>query len=198
MIVDILLLLAAYLIGSVPTGVLLARTAGVDPRQVGSGNIGATNVARSAGTRLGLFTLAGDAIKGALPVLLAPAVSDTPWVSAATGLAAIAGHLFSVFLRFRGGKGVATAAGAFLVLAPLATIASVAVFAATAYAFRLVSLASMAAAGALPLLAMALGTSSAVAVAAWVTAMAVIARHRENIRRIAAGREPRFGARGPA
>jgi glycerol-3-phosphate acyltransferase PlsY len=187
-------LLAAYLLGSIPTGVLLARTAGIDPRRAGSGNIGATNVARTAGGRLGLFTLVGDAVKGALAVALAHLASGTAWLPAAAGLAAVLGHLWPVFLRFQGGKGVATTLGVFLLLSPVAILASVLAFAITARSFRYVSLASMVAAVALALTSLLAAATSPVRVAAVVTSILILIRHRDNIRRLRAGTEPRIGA----
>jgi glycerol-3-phosphate acyltransferase PlsY len=187
-------LLAAYLLGSIPTGVLLARTAGIDPRRAGSGNIGATNVARTAGGRLGLFTLVGDALKGALAVALAHLASGTAWLPAAAGLAAVLGHLWPVFLRFQGGKGVATTLGVFLLLSPVAILASVLAFAITARSFRYVSLASMVAAVALALTSLLAAATSPVRVAAVVTSILILIRHRDNIRRLRAGTEPRIGA----
>jgi len=187
-------LLAAYLLGSIPTGVLLARSAGIDPRRTGSGNIGATNVARTAGGRLGLFTLVGDALKGALAVAVAHAASDAAWAPPAAGLAAILGHLWSVFLRFQGGKGVATTLGVFLFLSPLAILVSVLAFAITARTFRYVSLASMVAAVTLALACLLTVSSPSVRVAAVVTSILILIRHRDNIGRLRAGTEPRFGA----
>jgi len=187
-------LLTAYLLGSIPTGVLLARTAGIDPRRAGSGNIGATNVARTAGGRLGLFTLVGDALKGALAVALAHLASSTAWLPAAAGLAAVLGHLWSVFLRFQGGKGVATTLGVFLVLSPVAILASVLAFAVTARTFRYVSLASMVAAVTLALTSLLAAATSSVRVAAVVTSILILIRHRDNIRRLRAGTEPHIGA----
>ena len=187
-------LLAAYLLGSIPTGVLLARSAGIDPRRAGSGNIGATNVARTAGGRLGLFTLVGDALKGALAVAVAHASSDAAWAPAAAGLAAILGHLWSVFLRFQGGKGVATTLGVFLFLSPLAILVSVLAFAIAARTFRYVSLASMVAAVTLALACLLTVSSPSVRVAAVVTSILILIRHRDNIGRLRAGTEPRLGA----
>ena len=188
-----LVLLAAYVVGSIPTGVLLSRAVGIDPRRAGSGNIGATNVARTAGNRLGALTLLGDALKGALPVWLAHAAAPSSWLPAAVGVAAIGGHLWSCFLRFRGGKGVATTLGVFLVLAPAAVAVALAAFAITVVAFRFVSLASMVAAMVLPVGAIALAADRAVALAAGMTAAAIIAKHRGNIARLLAGTEPKFG-----
>src|SRR5258706_115440 len=114
----LLILLGAYVCGSIPSGLWLARVAGIDVRASGSGNIGATNVSRTAGLRLGLLTLVLDMLKGAVPVLVARSISPDGWLPALTALAAFYGHIFSMFVRFHGGKGVATAAGVFLVLAP--------------------------------------------------------------------------------
>ena len=109
-----ILIVFAYLLGSVPVGVLLARMKGADPRKVGSGNIGATNVMRAAGKVTGALTLVGDILKGLLPVVLAFVVGEPAIVVAAVGLAAFLGHLFPLFLKFKGGKGVATALGVYL------------------------------------------------------------------------------------
>jgi glycerol-3-phosphate acyltransferase PlsY len=193
--VDIVILALAYLFGSIPTGVLLSRTAGVDPRRVGSGNIGATNVARAAGRRLGLLTLIGDVLKGALPVVLAAAVAVSSWLPAGVALVTVLGHLFPCFLRFHGGKGVATAFGAFLVAAPLAAALSLLTFLVVGRLFRYVSLASIAAALTLPLAAVATGSDRWVDAAAAAVAVAIVARHHDNIQRLRKGTEPRFGDR---
>ncbi len=192
----LVVLLVAYLLGSIPTGVVIARVVGVDPRHAGSGNIGATNVARTAGRWPGVLTLLGDALKGALSVWIAQAVATTPWLPAAAALAAIGGHLFSCFLRFRGGKGVATTLGTFLVLTPLAATICVVVFATTARAFRYVSLASMVAVTALPLMTLACRADIDIDLAALITAGAIVLRHRDNIGRLQDGTEPQFGSFG--
>jgi len=191
----------AYLIGSLPTGLLLARLARVDPRQHGSGNIGATNVARTAGMRLGILTLLLDAIKGALPVLLAPrlfaaadpALAGKLRVTAA--LSAVAGHVFSVWLRFKGGKGVATGLGAILALAPASLLLPLMLFVAVFAGLRWVSLASIVAAIAAPMSAAMAGYPAPTVLAMVAIALLIVSRHRENIERILAGTEPRFGGR---
>jgi len=191
----------AYLIGSLPTGLLLARLARVDPRQHGSGNIGATNVARTAGMRLGILTLLLDTIKGALPVLLAPrlfaatdpALANKLRVTAA--LSVVAGHVFSVWLRFKGGKGVATGLGAILALAPASLGLPLVLFAAVFAALRWVSLASIVAAIAAPMSAAMAGYPAPTVLAMVAIALLIVSRHRENIERIFAGTEPRFGGR---
>jgi glycerol-3-phosphate acyltransferase PlsY len=127
-LIPALLVLVAYLLGSFPTGVLLARARGVDLRKVGSGNIGATNVGRALGRGWGVLVLVIDAAKGFLPVFLAKLLGQGPWVLAAVGLAALLGHSFSVFLRGKGGKSVATALGAALAIAPLPALGSLALY----------------------------------------------------------------------
>ena len=180
---------AGYLLGSIPFGLLLARGfAGVDVRQKGSGNIGATNVLRSAGRRLGVATLALDVAKGAVPVAAClayfggnEAAGDWPSL---TALAAFLGHVFPAWLRFRGGKGVATAFGAFAVLTPGAAAAAALAFAATVAATRIVSLASMVAAAAL-----LHGARSPVTAASLAMLAVVLLRHQGNVRRLLRGEE---------
>ena len=186
----------AYLIGSLPFSFLVARAFGVrDVRRVGSGNVGATNVLRSAGKAAGLLALLLDAGKGAAASLaaarLAPADATLPALAA---LVAVVGHMYPVWLRFEGGKGVATGLGAFAPLAPWAALGAVAVFAATAAATRYVSLGSVAGALTLAVLAPVLGGRGAVAAAAALTAGLVVFRHRSNLRRILGGSERRAGA----
>ncbi|MBN1208302.1 MAG: glycerol-3-phosphate acyltransferase [Myxococcaceae bacterium] len=139
------LVLLGYLAGSIPFGVLVTRWArGVDVRAEGSGNIGATNVARVAGKKLGILVLALDALKGALPVLLVLRVMpDSPRAQVAVGVAAVLGHCYPVWLKFRGGKGVATALGVLLVLVPLAALAGAAVYGLVLVATRVSSLGSL-------------------------------------------------------
>ena len=185
----------AYLIGSLPFSFLVARAFGVrDVRRVGSGNVGATNVLRSAGKAAGLLALLLDAGKGAAASLaaarLAPADATLPALAA---LVAVVGHMYPVWLRFEGGKGVATGLGAFAPLAPWAALGAVAVFAATAAATRYVSLGSVAGALTLAVLAPVLGGRGAVAAAAALTAGLVVFRHRSNLRRILGGTERRAG-----
>jgi glycerol-3-phosphate acyltransferase PlsY len=190
--VTLAFVVAGYLIGSIPSGVLLARLAGIDVRRAGSGNIGATNVARTAGLRLGLATLLADALKGFVPVAAAR------WMDVGTGglgavaLAAVAGHLYPVTLGFVGGKGVATALGVSLALFPLATAPTVALFAAVVAVGGYVSLGSMAAASAAPCLVWILGYPAPFVGVSAVLAGAILVRHRDNAARLLAGTEPRF------
>jgi glycerol-3-phosphate acyltransferase PlsY len=192
----------AYLLGSIPFGYLLVRlSGGGDVRRTGSGGTGATNVSRRAGKRVGVLTLLLDALKGAAAVLLARALlgaGDGWWVCAA-GVAAVLGHVFPVWLRFRGGKGVATGLGVFLVLAPLATLCALAVFVVVVWLWRYVSLGSMAGAAALPLAVWALGAlgiggrpSAPVLAVAAAGAALIVLMHRANIGRLMRGEESRW------
>ncbi len=197
-------LFGAYLIGSIPTGLIVARLAGrgVDPRRQGSGNIGATNVGRLLGKGPGLLTLAGDVLKGAAPPLLAGwlaagAPGEAGYVALA-GAGAVLGHVYPVFLSFRGGKGVATAAGVFLAIAPLALLGAAAVFGLLVWRWRYVSLGSIGAAFSLPVAVILLGGEPAYGLLAAAVAALVISRHRDNIGRLREGREHRLGERLPA
>lgn len=195
MISEILLVAFAYLLGSVPTGYILGYLSGVDVRKAGSGNVGATNVARVAGKKLGIFTLVGDVAKGFLPVYLAQQLGFDATVVGLAALAAFLGHLFPVFLNFSGGKGVATALGALLALAPAATAVLLLVFLAVALASRIVSLASIVAAAAAPVAVWLLGYPPAVIATAVAMALLIIWRHEKNIQRLMAGAEPKFSTK---
>lgn len=187
-------ILFGYAVGSVPFAFLLARRAGIDVRVAGSGNVGAANVLRTTGTPLGVTVMALDICKGAATVLAAYAVAGTIQSMAAAGAAAIVGHIYPIWLRFHGGKGVAVAAGVFSVLAPLATVAAAAVFVVVVWLTRVVSLGSVAATVTLPSVAWLSGSSPPVLAAAVGTGMLILFRHRSNIRRIAQGSERRMRA----
>jgi glycerol-3-phosphate acyltransferase PlsY len=182
----------AYLLGSVPTGFILGYLAGFDVRKAGSGNVGATNVARVAGKLLGLLTLLGDAAKGFVPVLIALRMDLGAALTGLVALAAFLGHLYPVFLKFRGGKGVATALGALLAFAPAAVGVLLVVFLIVALTTRIVSLASIAAAGSAPVAIWLLGYPTPLIGITLLMALMIIWRHRENIQRLRAGAEPRF------
>lgn len=190
---------AAYLLGSIPFGLLLSKLfGGGDVRKAGSGNVGATNVARVAGPLPGIFTLVLDGTKGAAAVWLAARFTNesAAWMTVA-GLAALIGHCYPVWLRFRGGKGVATAAGMFLVLCPLAALGSISVFILTVVFWRYVSLGSIAAAAAMPMLIYFLWAPHhapplIVTFGAFAAAMLVVYKHDANIQRLVEGREARF------
>lgn len=190
------LLIFAYLLGSIPTGVVLAKAfSGVDPRKGGSGNIGATNVYRTVGKKLGVLTLLGDILKGLIPVVIARGTLDSHFWIPAVGLAAFAGHLYPVFLRFRGGKGIATGLGVFLALSPLPAILSLLVFAVVVYKWRFISLGSLAATAAFPILLAWLDPHLIDIPFAIVIGVLIFYRHHENISRLLTGKESRFGTK---
>ena len=191
-------ILLGYAFGSVPFAFIVARRAGIDVRVAGSGNVGAANVLRTTGMPLGVVVMALDMLKGAATVLLALAVEGTPSAAAAAGAAAVVGHIYPVWLRFHGGKGVAVAAGVFAVLAPIATVAAASVFLLVVWTSRVISLGSVAATVTLPLVAVLAGTGPSAAVAAIGAAALILFRHRANIRRIATGTERRMGLRPEA
>jgi glycerol-3-phosphate acyltransferase PlsY len=196
------LVVLGYFLGSIPFGYLLVRaTGGGDIRYQGSGNIGATNVARTAGWSVGVATLLLDAAKGFFSVWLSGHVSGgNIRIMMFAGLAAILGHIFPLWLRFEGGKGVATALGVFLAICWPATAAAVFLFLLVALFWRYVSLASISAAAALPLLVYLLyaprhAPPTAISVSTLLAAAVVIVKHRDNIERLFAGTEPRFDIR---
>jgi acyl phosphate:glycerol-3-phosphate acyltransferase len=193
----VLAVLTAYLVGAVPVGFLIARAWGVgDIRAHGSGNIGATNVLRTAGRGPAVLTLLGDVAKGYLAVTAAAAIAGgDAWPVAAATVAAIVGNCWSIFLRFRGGKGVATGLGAFLYLVPWAVLPAAVVWLVITLSFRYVSLGSILAALCVPLGVLMLGYPGSRTVACAVGAAVVILRHHENIERLFAGSERRLGAR---
>jgi glycerol-3-phosphate acyltransferase PlsY len=182
----------AFLLGSIPTGILVARHKGVDLRKVGSGNIGATNVGRALGKGWAVFVLLIDAGKGALPVLVAGSVFADPWLPALGGLGAVLGQVFSIFLRGRGGKGVATSLGAGMALAPLPTLLCLGTFVLLYAVFRIVSVGSLAAVVCYPafLLLFDLATPPRLSFAFAVLVLVVV-RHKANVGRLLRGEEHR-------
>lgn len=191
---EILLTVAAYLLGSIPTGLLLAKAAGVDIRTSGSGNIGATNVYRTLGRSVGIMTLVGDCLKGVIPVVVATyAGMSDGWV-AAVGLAAFLGHIYTIFLGFKGGKGVATALGVFIAVSPTAVAAALLLFVAIVWKWRYVSLGSIAAALAMPAMVAVFDSRPALVIMAVIIALLVVWKHRLNITRLKDGTESKFKA----
>lgn len=187
--------IAAYLLGSIPFALLLARRLGTDLRRIGSGNLGAANVVRASGVRAGLLVAALDMSKGAFSVVLASRLSEHPAAPAAAGFAAIIGHIYPVWLRFRGGKGVATACGVFTILTPAAVPPALAIFVVTVWVTKYVSLGSVLASVSLPAVAYALGTPPPAVVAAAAAAAIIVFRHRSNLERVRSGTERRIGVR---
>ena len=194
--IDIAIVLVAYLVGSIASAVLVCRAMGLpDPRREGSGNPGATNVLRIGGRGPAALVLAGDVLKGVLPVLLAAGATSSPAVVALSALAAFLGHLYPLYFRFRGGKGVATALGAIAALSWPVACVMCAIWLAVAAATRYSSLASMTAAIGAPVAALWFASDPAnVGILAVITAL-LLWRHRQNIQRLAHGTESRIGQR---
>ena len=205
----ILMMLCGYLAGSIPFGLLIGRTVkGIDLRQHGSGNIGATNAGRILGKKWGLICLLLDALKGLIPVALLPRLffaADDPWIVHATVLVAVStivGHMFSCWLGFRGGKGVATSLGVLLILSPWGLLAAVASFFSSFFLWRYVSLSSMLAAtgfGTCEMFRLKPGPFSesnwSQGLFAVTVPLLIIIQHRSNIARLLAGDEPKFTRR---
>ncbi len=189
------MLLTGYIVGSIACAVFVSRALGLpDPRTEGSGNPGATNVLRLGGKTAAALTLAGDVLKGALPVLLAWAVGDNAAVAAAAGFGAFAGHLYPVFFRFRGGKGMATTFGVVAALSWPIVLGMGAAWLAVAALSRFASLASLAAAIVAPALAFVLDAPTAVLAVLVAMGAMLVMRHRENISRLFRGEERKIGA----
>jgi glycerol-3-phosphate acyltransferase PlsY len=189
-------IIAAYLVGSVPFALLLSRRWGArDLRRIGSGNLGAANVLRASGVTAGVLVAMLDILKGAVSVMLAQRLSGDTVGSAAAGVAAIVGHVYPVWLRFRGGKGVATACGVFSVLTPLAVPPALAIFIATVWATKYISLGSVVASIALPVIAYVSAAPPSIVAAACTASALIVLRHRTNLWRVRAGTERRLGVR---
>lgn len=187
------IVVGAYFVGSIPFGLLVARARGIDIREVGSGNIGATNVARGLGKKLGAVVLVLDALKGALPMLATMwfDIGDSagPYFVTATGITAIAGHCFPVWLRFHGGKGVATSLGVFLTADPLVAAIGVGTFAVLYALFRIASIGSIAAALSFPVLLHVLERPPELVALGGLGALLIVFTHRHNIGRLLKGSE---------
>jgi acyl phosphate:glycerol-3-phosphate acyltransferase len=195
----VLLLVGGYLVGSIPFGILVGRGLfGVDPRGVGSGNIGTVNSLRALGKVGGALVLIGDVIKGLAPTMLARDYFHlTGWLVAGVGLATIAGHNWSVFLRFGGGKGVATGLGVVVVLAWQAALAFAVVWLVTILVTRYASLSSILGSAAVPIAFIAVKSPTAYVVFGFAALVFVLWRHAANIQRLLAGSELKFGQRSP-
>ena len=189
-------ILMAYCIGSVPFAWLLARRLGAsDLRRVGSGNVGAANVLRASGIKAGVLVAALDVAKGAASVAVATRLGGGAVTADVAGMAAIVGHIYPVWLHFRGGKGVATACGVFALLTPVAVPPALAVFLGTVWLTKYVSLGSVLASLALPVIAYATGSPAPVVAVACAACTLIVFRHRSNVVRLRTGTERRLGAR---
>ncbi len=189
-ILVILSLLPFYLLGTFPTGILVAKYYGVDITSKGSGNVGATNVGRVIGKKAGILTLVGDLLKGLLAVGLAALISRTEWYAACAAVAVVSGHCFSIPPYLKGGKGVATSLGAILALSPILGLSALAIFGAVFYAKRIVSLASVSAALAVPLIGLGFGHPDYILSALAPITLIVVFRHKQNLDRLVKGTEP--------
>jgi acyl phosphate:glycerol-3-phosphate acyltransferase len=187
-----ILCLLAYLCGSIPFGLLLAKTQNMDIREHGSGNIGATNVARTMGKKAGLITLTGDVLKGSLVVIITSQLFDNPMIIALAGLSAFLGHLYSIFLQFKGGKGVATGLGVLSFAMPLSTLCSAGVFAICLKVSGYVSLSSILAAISLPLLGIFFKMPLPYIYLSTIVALFTLQKHHDNIVRLTQGTEANF------
>ncbi len=186
-------LIPFYFLGAFPTGYLISRARGIDIAAVGSGNVGATNVARSVGAGAGLFTLIGDVLKGLLAVFLATLITDDLTFHCFAGLVAVAGHCFSIPGKLKGGKGVATALGVLVGLTPLTAFYVLILFILVLLVWRMVSLASVLATLSAPAITMVSGAPDQLTLSLAALALLIVSRHHENLHRIASGKEPRLG-----
>jgi acyl phosphate:glycerol-3-phosphate acyltransferase len=184
----------AYALGSIPFALVVSRFAGTDLRQIGSGNLGAANVMRASGVKSGVLVALLDVAKGAASVMIAGRMADGATAPALAGFAAIVGHIYPIWLRFRGGKGVATACGVFAVLTPAAVPPALLLFVATVWWTKYVSAGSVLATVALPPIAYVLGSPAPIVGLAIAAAMLILFRHRSNLARLRAGTERRIGS----
>ena len=190
----VIAIIVAYVIGSIPFALILARRWGTpDLRRIGSGNLGAANVWRATGATAGVLVALLDIAKGAAGVVVAERLTGGAAAPAAAGVAAVVGHIYPVWLGFRGGKGVATSCGVFAVLTPLAILPALAVFFVSVWITKYVSVGSVLASLALPPVAYATGSPATAIAAAAAVAALIVFRHRSNLKRVRAGTEPRVG-----
>jgi glycerol-3-phosphate acyltransferase PlsY len=191
-----LLILFAYFLGSIPTGVVLTKAfSNVDIRTQGSKNIGATNVYRTAGKKLGVLALLGDILKGVIPVVLARVTLESHFWIGAVALVAFLGHIYPIFLKFKGGKGAATGLGIFLALSPLPTALAAIVFVLVVFRWRYISLGSLTATAAVVVFLALLDPHKIYIPFAFIVAALIFYRHRENLERLMEGRENKFGVK---
>jgi acyl phosphate:glycerol-3-phosphate acyltransferase len=192
--IGIFIALFGYLLGSVPTGLILTKLfSKVDPRKIGSKNIGATNIFRTAGKALGILTLVGDLLKGAAPVVIAIQWGESDLWIAISGLSPFLGHIFPIFLGFKGGKGVATALGVYMVISPIAVLIEFLIFAGIVWRWRFISLGSITCATTIPILiAYFRSDSQAYFIISVMIAALILYRHQSNISRLLQGTENKW------
>lgn len=191
---NILWIIVSYLVGSIPVGIILAKMRGTDPRKVGSGNIGATNVMRAAGKTIGIMTLAGDILKGFIPTAIMLHYGQPAIIVATTGLATFIGHLFPVFLKFKGGKGVATAVGVYLAVSPLAILVNVVIFVFVLLKWRYVSLGSLVGTALMPAAFLILNQPREYIYLSVIVGIFIFLKHKDNIRRLLNGKENKISS----
>ena len=189
----VILLLGAYLLGSIPIGFIIGNLKNIDIRQHGSGNIGTTNAFRILGPTAGCIVLIGDVSKGIVPVILSQYLTGNPNMGLLSGLCAIAGHNYSLFLRFKGGKGVATGAGVIFALSPIVFWGTVMIWGIVVLVSRYVSLGSIIAAAFLPVMMIYFKESASFIIFTFIISIFVIYRHRGNIQRLLQGNERKIG-----
>lgn len=192
--IGIFIALFGYLLGSVPTGLILTKLfSKVDPRKIGSKNIGATNIFRTAGKALGILTLVGDLLKGAAPVVIAIQWGESDLWIAISGLSPFLGHIFPIFLGFKGGKGVATALGVYMVISPIAVLIEFLIFAGIVWKWRFISLGSIICATTIPILiAYFRSDSQAYFIVSVMMAALILYRHQSNISKLLQGTENKW------
>jgi glycerol-3-phosphate acyltransferase PlsY len=193
-VVILISLIPFYLLGAFPTGHLISKVHGVDITKQGSGNVGATNVARVIGKRAGVVTLLGDVLKGAFGVGIARLAVGDEWFPGAAAVAVVLGHCLSLPPYFKGGKGVATALGVIAVLYPSSSVVALVTFGASFGLWKIVSLSSIAATIIVPMWALVTNAPDAVSISLMVVAAIIVMRHEQNIRRLIEGREPQFSS----
>lgn len=187
-----LLFLFSYLLGSIPFGYLIAKREKINVRNHGSGNVGATNVFRTVGKKAGILTLTGDFLKGLIPILMALYITQSEYIIGMVGILAILGHIYPIFLKFKGGKGVATSLGVFIGIMPLVVLMTTIIWLSVCLVSRYVSLGSMAASLALPVLAWQFNEPKFYILLSTLATISIIFRHKDNLRRLIKSEENKF------
>jgi glycerol-3-phosphate acyltransferase PlsY len=190
---SVIIIVISYLIGSIPFGIVISRSKGIDLRKVGSGNIGATNVLRAVGKKEAILTLIGDILKGTFGVLLAKSLSQSETVVVLSAIAAVAGHDFSIFLRFKGGKGVATSIGVLIGYTPVVALVTINVWILVVFFYRYSSLGALVSFTFVPIFMLLVRKGLEGIILSVVLTILIYFKHKENIKRLLEGREPKIG-----